>query len=384
VLIALVSLAWSAEVQLELDDAVRRAWENHAGAVSQRARIDALDAAVRPQRAPEDPQLRVRVKNIGSQINDSQYTLRLRQELEPVGAIRSRVQAARAAAQTETADLQAMHAAFRVDVAVLFDAVRYLGAAEDLLTEEVAACDSWIEVAQMRREAQVGDADDVIEAEFAKLGALRRQVEAHRERVLAESELRAMVGLSTDDTLLLVGPDLLELATGGHGGESSGVVRARARLAEEQARRKALAAKRRPFIDWVQAQAVFEPATATQFGMSVAARLPVFSLGDGAMQAADARVSARQATVDAELSRSQAREAAEATAIEVSSASVLALRTEVERLSALIERDRDQIRPDRLWEIVVDLLRERQDLLELAHEASLIRRKSDRGVMLAP
>ncbi|MEZ4320268.1 MAG: TolC family protein [Myxococcota bacterium] len=387
-MLLLMQLGWAAEVRLELDDAVQRAWEQHADVLAQQARLDAAQAAVAPERAPDDPQFRGRMENVGSRTDAPQWTLRLRQQIEPIGAIRARVRAARAEAGSEAADLELLRSAVFDEVAAVFDAARFLEAAEALVSAERDACDAWIGIAQKRRDAGVGAADDVLEAQLARVSAVRRLVGVQRDGAAARAELGALVGLEPGDTLVLDGPDLadwvLEPPTRGESGEGSAEVeRIRARVAEEEALRAQVAAEHRPWLDFVEGQVVLESGRVPSFGIAVAASLPVFSLTDGAVSAADARIQARRVELDAvaraEASRREASRAAHAAAV----AAVRSLSEVVEEASAALEAEREGLTPDRYWELAADVARERQELLEVQLDAAVAKRAVERGLPTA-
>ncbi|MCB9675480.1 MAG: TolC family protein [Alphaproteobacteria bacterium] len=381
-LLLVLPLAWSAEVQLELDDAVQRAWEAHADALLQAARVDAAEAAVAPERAPEDPQLRGRMENVGSRTDVPQWTLRLRQGFEPLGAIRARVRAAQAGAATEQADLEAVRAEVRAEVAALFDAARVLDAALAQVTAEREACDAWLDVVEKRRKAGVDGPEAVLEAQMARVAAVRRGVGVERDLQASRALLGALVGLDEGDVAVPKGPDLMEwvLAEAEEPGDAEGVVRARARLAEAEAEKRVASAERTPWIDWVEGQVVLESGAAPAIGIAAAASLPMFSLTDGAVKAADAEVGARRTALEAEERSDAARHAADRAAFEAASTAVRALSEAIDAMATSLEAERETLRPDRYFELSADLARERQELLEHVHDAAVARRAVERGV----
>ncbi len=373
--------AAAAEVQLELDDAVDRAWETWADARIQQARIASAEAAVRLERDLDDPQFRARMENIGSNVDVPQYTFRVRQDVQPLGAIRGRVRAARAAIASEQADLQAMEWAVRVDTALLFDGVRVLERAVQLAEQEQEATAEWLTVVSKRAEAQVADPDDVLEAELAQLTAVRRRAIAEQELAVARAELAELTGTDPADRLVLTGPALGDLAEQPVDGASfdPAVRQAEARVAEEEAWRRAAAAEQRPFLDFVEAQVVLEPGEVAAYGLQLAANIPVFSLQSGALRAADARVAEQQAEVRSRTDQAERRLARRRAELAASLAAWKRLSEEIERVGALVSDAEPTLRPDRYWERTADLVRERQEALELLHLALIARRRVESG-----
>jgi outer membrane protein TolC len=380
-----VSLLWSpasaAEVQLELDDAVTRAWETWADARIQQARIASAEADVRLERDLDDPQLRARMENIGSNVDVPQYTFRIRQDVQPLGAVRGRVRAARAAVEAERADLAALQWAVRADTALVFDGVRVLEEAARLATAEEEATVRWIAVVRKRVDAQVGAPDDLLEAELAQLSALRRRLRVEQELAAARAELAELIGLAPTDTPVLTGPPLAELAAGpvGEAPDDPDVLRAEARVREEEAWRTAAIAEQRPFLDFVEVEAVLEPGEVAAYGVQLAASIPIFSLQNGAVRAANARIAQREAEVRGRSEEARRRRTRRAAELEASLDAHERFVEAIERVSEQLAAVEATLRPDRYWERTADLARERQEALELLHQALIARRRVESG-----
>lgn len=373
------SLALAGELVLDVDAAVERAWA-HAGARDLAAREGVALAEVREAREGADPQLRVRAENVGSQVDPIQWTARIRQDLEPPGALRSAGRAARAEVDVVRAEGALARDQVRVDTVDAFDALRVALAAEALASDEVVLVRERLALATKRLDAGLPVADDVLDAEIEVLSAVRRAREAELERVAAQGWLALLVAAPPGDTPVPEGPPLDELALGEPAGArpSAALALADAEIAAGEAVERAERAERRPFPSWVEAGVQLEANTTPAFLLAGAFDIPVFSLAGGAVRTARAELDVRRAEADAIRDQAGRVDAAARARLVAAQQSVGAVREALAAAEARLEALGGQVAPDRRVDFAVEIVQERRRLLDLVAEALAARRVLER------
>lgn len=373
------SLAAAGELRLDVDSAVERAWAS-AGARALAAREGVAFAEVREAREGADPQLRLRAENVGSQVDPLQWTARIRQDLEPPGALRAAGRAARAEIDVVRAEGDLEREQVRADTVEAFDALRVALAAEALASDEVVLVRERLALATKRLEAGLPVADDVLDAEIAVLGAVRRAREAELERVAAEGWLGLLVALPPGDTVVPDGPPLDDLALGqpGDARPFAAIALADAEIAAGEAVERAERAELRPFPTWFEAGVQLEANTTPAFLLAGAFDIPVFSLARGAVRTARAELDVRRAEADALRDQAARVDAGARARLLAAQQSVVAVREALTVAEARLEALGGQVAPDRRVDFAVEILQERRRLLDLVAEALAARRVLER------
>lgn len=384
--------AFSAEVKVDAEGAANLAWMS---AVERRVGEHRIARALAEQRVrPDDPEFRLRAEEVGSKIDPIQWTMRLRQNIEPIGSLRAEGRAGRAGTAAEQAEVSALQAEVVLDALERFDRVRLAALDVELAKQELALHEERLVLTEKRLEAGLLVSDDVIDAGVERMGAIRRVHEAEVGWVRAHSSLALTIGASPDDSIVVDGPDLFTFAleslesVEGPAASSDSSVSALsaplvAQLDEATWERKAVVAAHRPFLSWVQAQVVTEPGKVARWGLSTAIELPVFSATDGQVAAADALIARRQAELD-EAGGRQVGASAAARARMLAAQTGLRQVQEAEtvaraRMAELV----DAVRPDQKLRLEADLIQERRRSLDLVEDVLVARRQLEIPSMLA-
>lgn len=371
------SLALAGELRLDVDGAMQRAWERAVDRAVGEAAVQVARDGVRGARAPADPELRVRVRDVGSAVRPTTWNARVRQDLAPLGSLRAAGRAAEAEADVLRAELELDRALLRLDTAHAFDGARVAAASEAIALDEVVLCRRRLELAERRLAAGLDVADDVVEAEIAILGAVRRGREAAAERAAAEALLARLVHAGPDDVLVLEGPALLELALGAvaDGTPDAELALLGAEAAEVEARIQAESTARRVFLSWVEAGFGMRAGRVPSLQFGAAIDVPVFSLSDGVVRAARAELAGREAIAAAHRSDDAARRASARRVLDAARDGLAAVQASIDDASARLAALGERIAPDRRVELEVDLVGERRRLLDLVALALEARRE---------
>ncbi len=365
----LIAIALAEEATL-LDRLVERAWDREP----RRVALELELAARSTERiVPREPLFRVAVRDIGSRTRRPTTTLRLRQPLEPPGALRAARRAAEARAHAERDELEQLRLELRADLQDMLDQARSTREELDLLRAVASNLEERVAVLRQRVEGGLPEADTLASATLdlarSRQRALTLQLRlgtllAHLEEAvgepvdLPERPLEEELALPLPEPVPSSPPPALRAA------ESTLL---------------AVRAQRRLHLDWVQGELRFEPGESPRFGLQAQIPLPSFRYRDGEVEAAELEVKWLRASFEAERRARDARRDRLRRRYEEARTAVAQSRSLLEQSRASLESLLPTVLPHQAHGLRADLLNLERRHLRLVREALALRRQLERS-----
>lgn len=380
-----LAVVYAAEpVALDLPAAVDAAWQATAERRVLQARIARAekDAYVRLG----DPEFRLGFDDVGSQLDPIQTQFRLRVPVDDLPSAMAESKARRSAADVERAELESLQEEVRLEAVARFDRVRLLEAEQALFDEELVLVERRADIVGKRLEAGVASADDVVDAAFDRAEIERRRIELDADLAVARAELLVFTGKPADAALTLTGPALRQILDATFDSRSehvqSRIVRAQAREAELQ--KKAEAAARIPFLDWVQADVQTESGKVPAYGLGFAIELPIFSLLDRSVGAAKQAIAMREAELEVLEKAHQASAERDRVQLDAARAALRRLDEAIATAEAALRTHEAAMTPDEVLGYEAQLIDEKRQGLDLLEQGLEARRRLEASVRVSP
>lgn len=379
-MLLLTAAALAADAQrFDLPTAIAAAWEHVAELRVAQLRVD--EANVVDGFRLDDPQFRARVTELGSPLDPLQWTFRVRQDVRDLISAGPDLKARRADGLVEQAELELLREEVRLETVERFDKVRLLDADLALIVEERNLMVERATVIDMRLKAGLPVEGEAVDVAFDLASVRRREALAIHDLRVARGEFATWIGAPSAFELL--GPDLRETVMTPLTTTSLDLdVRiADAKVEQAVLERRAAAAARIPFLDWVEGQVQTEQGKRTSWGVSAAVSVPVFSWMDRSVAAAKQGIALWQAERDRLAAERTAAIQRDQDQLESAKQGLLALDAATEQAAQALEKHQAKLTPDEVLNYRAALVDERRRALELVEEGLEARRRLEAPVI---